>query len=62
MLKSNYKSDYCSLSKIKGFLVYYIVTFERKVIVLLPDTIPVTSLKNTIEEIKKELFDFIFIL
>jgi hypothetical protein len=62
LLKSNYKSDYCSLSKIKGFLVYYIVTFERKVIVLLPDTIPVTSLKNTIEEIKKELFDFIFIL
>jgi hypothetical protein len=62
LLKINYKSDYCSLSKIKGFLVYYIVTFERKVIVLLPDTIPVTSLKNTIEEIKKELFDFIFIL
>lgn len=58
----NYDVGYSSLLKIKGFFVYFITTCERKVVIFLPETLSLNSVKLSIEEIKKDLFDFIFIL
>jgi hypothetical protein len=62
IFKVNFDVGFSSLMKIKGFFVYYITTCERKVVILLPESLSLFSVKQSIEEIKKDLFDYIFIL
>jgi hypothetical protein len=62
IFKINYNLNYSSLSKIKGYYVYYLVTCERKIVVVLPENLTMSSVKASIDEIKKDLFDYIFIL
>jgi hypothetical protein len=62
ILKVNFNINYSSLTKIRGYFVYYIVSCERKVVIILPENLNLNMVKSTIEEIKKDLFDYIFIL
>ena len=62
IFKTNYSINYSSLTKIKGNYVYYIVSCERKVVIILPDNLNLSMVKSNIEDIKKDLFDYIFIL
>ena len=60
--KINYNTSFCSLCHIKGYFVYYFATIERKIIIILPSNLNLAYAKSMIEEIKKEMFDYIFIL
>ena len=62
VMKINDSVDHSSLMKIKGYYVYYLLTCERKVVIILPDTLTSASVKNSIEEIKKDMFEYIFLL
>lgn len=62
IFKLNYNNNSSSLTKLKGYYIYYIVSCERKVVVILPENLSLATVKMSIEEIKKELFDYIFML
>jgi hypothetical protein len=51
-----------SLMRIRGYYVYYVVSCQRKVVIILPDNMNMGAVKNSIEEIKKDLFEYIFLL
>ena len=51
-----------SLMKIRGYYVYYVVTCQRRVVIILPDSMNVSGVKNSLEEIKKDLFEYIYLL
>jgi hypothetical protein len=52
--------SFTSLMRIRRLHDYYITVGERKVIVLLPDNLSITQVIQTIEELKRHLFDFIY--
>jgi hypothetical protein len=62
IFKTNFNLNHSSIMKIKGSYIYFLTSGERKVAVLLGDNLSLTALNNSIEEMKKELFDYIFIL
>lgn len=62
LLRINYDVQHSSLTKIKGYYIYYLSTLERKVVIILPEILSLPGVKSSIEEIKKDLFDHIFIL
>jgi hypothetical protein len=62
LFKVNTGISFTSLMRIRGLLVYFITVGERKVVVLLPDNLSITQVIQTIEELKRELFDFIYML
>jgi len=60
--KHNYLNKNSCLTKLKNNYVYFLNTLERKVLILMNDNLNMTQLKNYITEIKKEKFDYIFVL
>ena len=62
VIKLNFEKERETLTKIKGFYVYWIQTLDRKILILLPESLNISVVKDTLEDIKKDIFDFIFIL
>lgn len=51
-----------SLMRIKGYYVYYVVTCLRRVVIFLPDSLNISNVKSSIDEIKKDMFEYIYLL
>lgn len=63
IFRLNYHNQVSSLTRLKSYYVYYLNTCERKLVILLPETLSIPNLINSIDEIKKDLlYDYIFIL
>lgn len=62
IFRYNYQNNVSALTKLKSYYVYYLNTCDRKIVILLPEHLNIQSLINNIDEIKKVLFDYIFVL
>ncbi len=60
--KNNYLNKNSCLTRMKNYYVYYLCTLERRILILVNDNVSMSQLKTYINEIKKEKFDYIFIL
>jgi hypothetical protein len=62
IFKYNSSVSCSSMMRIKGLYVYYISVGDRKVVIFLPDNLVMLQVSQAIEDIKKELFDYIYML
>ena len=60
-LFNNENNDMNSLTKFKGYYVYYIRSMGRKIIMLFKDNLTMTQLINEINKVNKENFLYIFL-
>ena len=57
----NEDTEMTSLTKFKGFYIYYINSIGKKVVIFYKDNISVSQIKQEIEKTKKNHFDYIFL-
>lgn len=62
ILKIDWNVNYSAITRILNFYVCYLVSFERRVVVIFSDNLNLSTIKSMMEETKKDLFDYIFIL
>lgn len=62
IFRYNYNNNVSAITKLKSYYVYYLNTCERKIVILLPENLNIQNLISNIDEIKKVLFDYIFVL
>jgi len=62
IFRYNYQNNVSAITKLKSYYVYFLNTCDRKIVILLPENLNMQSLIHNIDEIKKVLFDYIFVL
>ena len=60
-LFNNENNDMNSLTKFKGYYVYYIKSIGRRITMLFKDNLTMAQLNNEINKVNKDNFNFIFI-
>ena len=60
-LFNNENNEFNSLTKFKGYYVYYIKSIGRKIVMIFKDNLTMTQLNNEISKVKKDNFFYIFL-
>lgn len=62
LLKVNHDRVVSSIYKIKGYYVFYFQACQRKILIFVTDNFSLREARTVIEETKKEMFDYIYII
>ena len=58
---NNENNEMNSLTKFKGYYVYYIKSIGRKIVMIFKDNLTMTQLNNEISKVNKDNFFYIFL-